>query len=85
MARTRNPDLIVLDLEVDGSEPDVLCSRFGGNEAEAEPPMVLLGTVRPSAPNPRGEIISKPYHYAPLIRRIEEILETVKEDGRKAA
>ncbi len=36
--------------------------------------MVLLGSMRITPPNPQTEIVAKPYHYGPLIRKIEEIL-----------
>ena len=41
--------------------------------------MILLGKVRRNAAAtvPRGEFFAKPYHYGPLIRRIEEILDNI--------
>ncbi len=85
MARSRQPDLIVLDLELDRSSPDELCSKFEGAADLDEPPMVLLGSMRRGPLNPRREIVSKPYHYGPLIRRIEEILETLERNLPEAA
>ena len=40
--------------------------------------MVLLGSMSKPPSNPSSEIVAKPYHYGPLIRRIEEILGTVE-------
>ena len=74
IARKQRPDLIVLDLELDRSAPDALYSQFGTDADRDGPPMVLLGSMRITPPNPQSEIVSKPYHYGPLIRRIEEIL-----------
>jgi hypothetical protein len=38
----------------------------------------LLGKTRRNPPGAsRGEFFAKPYHYGPLIRRIEEILENI--------
>lgn len=85
MARSRHPDLIVLDLELDRSSPEELCSKFNGAADPDEPSMVLLGSMRQGSSNPRREIVSKPYHYGPLIRRIEEILETLDRDLPEAA
>jgi CheY-like chemotaxis protein len=85
LARSQHPDLIVLDLELDRSSPDALCSKFRRGSACEEPPMVLLGSMAKSRSHPRGEFVAKPYHYGPLIRRIEEILETVNQDSRDAA
>ena len=85
MARTQRPDLIVLDLEVDRSGPDALCSKFQGTSVSEQPAMVLLGTMPKSSLNPTGEFVTKPYHYGPLIRRIEEILRALESNARDAA
>lgn len=74
IARSQKPDLIVLDLELDRCSPDALYQEFDAAPDRDGPPMVLLGSMRISPPNPRSEIVAKPYHYGPLIRKIEEIL-----------
>ena len=75
LAQEHHPDVIVLDLEIEDSTPEDICSRFNGGEEGCRPPLVALGSVRreerSSVP---GEIVSKPYHYAPLIRKIEGLL-----------
>jgi len=76
VARYR-PDLIVLDIEVDHTGADDLCARFAPQDG-GDVPMVLLGAVRTAAASPADEIVAKPYHYAPLIRKIEEILGAVE-------
>ena len=83
LARQHQPDLIVLDLEIESSSPEEICAPFA-REAEArETPLVLLGSVRDrSGSLPDGEFVSKPYHYGPLVRKIEEILEAT---GRRRA
>ncbi len=43
-------------------------------QREYEPYLVLLGALRGRNGWPKGEFVPKPYHYAPLIRRIEELL-----------
>ncbi len=78
LARQLHPDLIVLDLELDdeldGSTGEAI-APFAQESAVQETPMVLLGSVRRSAARlPGGEFVRKPYHYGPLIRRIEELL-----------
>jgi CheY-like chemotaxis protein len=67
LARRHHPDLIVLDLELDDCGTD----QFGENNT----PLVLLGSLRRGDPLTAGEFVPKPYHYAPLIRKIEELLE----------
>lgn len=77
LAREHHPDLIVLDLElVDGAGEDQgLSAGFADQSRSDRAPLVLLGTARRSGPPlSEGEFVSKPYHYAPLIRKIEELL-----------
>ena len=85
MARSEPPDLIVLDLELDRSGTDAVCSQFADSSAPEEPAMLLLGSMRVAPSNPRSEIVSKPYHYGPLIRRIEEILGRLDRNKRESA
>jgi DNA-binding response OmpR family regulator len=74
LARLHRPDLIVLDLELEGPAPDQSCARFARQSSEAGTPLVLLGSCRRLADVSVGEFVVKPYHYGPLIRRIEEML-----------
>jgi DNA-binding response OmpR family regulator len=73
LAQSLHPDLIVLDLELDHNSPEKLCSRFAASGAK-KAPIVLLGNLHRGAAPPAEEIVGKPYHYGPLVRRIEEIL-----------
>jgi hypothetical protein len=87
LARQHQPDLIVLDLELEdarhglpgetsglaSSAPNATCD-FPENR-QYRPHYVLLGKLRGFRdPLPSGEIVAKPYHYGPLVRRIEELL-----------
>lgn len=75
LARRHQPDLIVLDLELEGFGPEGVCARFARESQESHAALVMLGSVRRTSDAERsGEFVSKPYHYGPLIRRIEEIL-----------
>jgi len=75
-ARQHHPGLIVLDLEVaDPSQPE-LSAGFAQHSQADQAPLVLLGTARRDAfPAPGSEFVGKPYHYGPLVRKIEELLE----------
>ena len=74
MARRHHPDLIVLDLEAMPTDSAV-AGGFGESAQASNTPIVVLGSARAQARCvPTGEFVSKPYHYAPLIRRIEELL-----------
>ncbi len=78
MAQEHHPDLIVLDLEIDPCCPDEVAAPFAEQSRTDNASLVLLGSVRRQHPLPQGEYVAKPYHYAPLIRRIEEILSSEK-------
>ena len=73
MAQEHRPELIVLDLEIDGGAADDIAAQFAQQSPE-QTSLVLLGSVHRRSNNPQGEFVAKPYHYAPLIRKIEAIL-----------
>lgn len=75
-ALQHHPDLVVIDLDVDDSAAETLSGPLGDGESGGPVPVVLLGGVRRNLDRfPGGEFVPKPYHYGPLIRRIEELLE----------
>lgn len=77
LARRHRPDLIVLDLELDDSGPENLSAPFAEQSRTGHTPLVMLGSLRRNLEAvPHGEFVAKPYHYGPLIRRIEELLDT---------
>ena len=90
LARRHQPDLIVLDLESDdtpfaaGVPPAFVSSAkpLAASAPEYRPHLVLLGNLRGWRSRlPEGEFVSKPYHYGPLIRKIEELLASGGETG----
>jgi CheY-like chemotaxis protein len=76
LARRHRPDLIVLDLELDDSDPENLYAPFAQQCGTEGGSLVALGSIRRDARLGGGEFVPKPYYYGPLIRKIEEILET---------
>lgn len=75
MARQLHPDLIVLDLQADTAETDQVSSDFEAESNREQIPLVVLGKARRrSDSGSTSEYVAKPYHYAPLIRRIEELI-----------
>jgi two-component system, OmpR family, response regulator AdeR len=73
--RLHHPDLIVLDLEADDVNLDSDTPSFWAGRENNNVPVILLGNLRRNRPSiPGSEFVSKPYHYGPLIRRIEEML-----------
>lgn len=82
LARQYRPRLIVLDLEVAKDASEGLRDPTSEPSAQTPPSIVVLGTCRRTRQTmPSGEFVSKPYHYGPLVRRIEELLKTAGPDG----
>jgi CheY-like chemotaxis protein len=84
LARKHRPDLIVLDLEMasadEGPQPkDFTVLAYGG-----ETPVVLLGSARRETASPPGQFVAKPYHYQPLILKIEQLLLASREPAKTA-
>jgi DNA-binding response OmpR family regulator len=74
LARRHQPDLVVLDLDEQPADAEALSSEFS-KSANSEPtPVIVLGTLRRPSANP-GQFIAKPYHYQPLISKIEQLLQ----------
>jgi CheY-like chemotaxis protein len=73
VARRQPPDLIVLDLEAD--QKTEAWGDMTGEAQRCKTPLIILGTACNSAESPpQGEFVRKPYHYGPLLRKIEELL-----------
>jgi CheY-like chemotaxis protein len=79
LTRSHTPDLIVLDIELERYQTeasDAALREIGETALARHTPLVVLATARRQAERlPSGEFVAKPYHYGPLIRRIEELLE----------
>ncbi len=75
LVRDHQLHLIVYDMESDRRpfrEARVDLRRMA---TRSDIPIVVLGTARRLAgPIPTDQFVTKPYHYAPLIRRIEGLL-----------
>ena len=91
LARQVQPDLIVLDMELDDSEGEAICDPFARQARQGTTPLVVLGSVRrgsvdrPGVDRPGREFVRKPYHYGPLVRKIEELLERVEQPVARSA
>jgi len=74
LARQHHPDVIVVDVET-SPDPDDVSHDFAAASPERPANLLLLGSAkRRPAQTTDGEFIAKPYHYGPLIRRIENLL-----------
>ena len=74
LAEQLDPDLIVVDLELEGA-PNAVSEGFEQQSRSRNRPLIMLGEVRRrDARRLDAQIIAKPYHYGPLIRKIEELV-----------
>jgi CheY-like chemotaxis protein len=81
LLREQRPSVVVLDLEVDASDSVELQDAFEDESRRNETSLVLLGKIRGAGQSVCSDstteakhVIAKPYHYAPLIRTIEQLL-----------
>jgi len=75
LVHQRQPHLIVYDVENEHCPLTQAYMDLEQTATRSNIPIVVLGTAKRSmAPISAGQFVSKPYHYAPLIRRIEELL-----------
>jgi DNA-binding response OmpR family regulator len=75
LVQQRQPHLIIYDMDSDLCPPSQTCLDLQQAATRSNIPIVVLGTAkRPEGPTVAGQFVTKPYHYAPLIRRIEELL-----------
>ena len=85
LAREHHPDVIVLDLEIAQEASEAVCAEFN-SQATVPAPIVLLGAAKRIAQHiPGGQFVAKPYHYAPLIRKIEALLEESQRPRTRSA
>jgi CheY-like chemotaxis protein len=75
LVRRYRPEVVVADLESEGEAERAVRQQYGDVSAAHHASLVLLANAprRPFAAQGQ-RVVSKPYHYAPLIRTIEELL-----------
>ena len=68
------PDVIVFDAESDHTARHEATERLGSVAGIYDIPLSLLGTTPRHTRDVACQFVHKPYHYGPLIRRIEQLL-----------
>jgi CheY-like chemotaxis protein len=77
LAAASSPHLIVVDGDVSANARPDGDLELAAVAARNDVPIVVVGTIRRRAsPLPVEQFVAKPYHYAALIRKIEELLGT---------
>jgi CheY-like chemotaxis protein len=75
LANLHRPHLIVLDAESDHSTRCAATDELRATARKIDTPVVILGTLSHHRGQiPAGQFVAKPYHYGPLIRKIEDLL-----------
>jgi CheY-like chemotaxis protein len=72
LAREHRPDVIVLDSDVQTAAAD-LPAAFEGQDGACERSVIVLGAAARPHRLPADQVIARPYHFAPLVRKIEEL------------
>jgi CheY-like chemotaxis protein len=73
LARQHHPDVIVLDLEAEQIEAASIREQFAAEATDHEQSLIVLGRIRRAPVFTGGHVISKPYHFAPLVHTIERL------------
>ena len=89
LARQHHPRVIVMDLEAVPRDDLAIHDDFAAQSAASGSRMVLLGSVKwiarakekalvqfPDSNRTSQSFVAKPYHYGPLISKIEQLLES---------
>jgi DNA-binding NtrC family response regulator len=75
LLRRSHPDLVVLDLNVTDDEEQAMFDEFDRAAESHAGRMVILGKLEmPCELSQDRAFVAKPYHFAPLVHKIEEIL-----------
>ena len=75
LANRLHPDLILLDAESDCTTSGEPTSNLREVADRHDTPIVILGKVSQLVGRwPADQIVAKPYHYEPLIRKINSLL-----------
>ena len=82
LARSFHPNVILLDLESVEDVDDAALRKNYDDVAKRENAPLILVARASGDPSTQGSrhVVSKPYHYAPLIRKIQELLEPADQE-----
>lgn len=82
LLRSHHPHVVVLDPDVEGAT-DASFQAAWDEEVQHHPvSIIVLGKARWCADGlPEDQVVAKPYHYAPLIRKIEQLCQQAKITG----
>ena len=73
LAREHHPNVIVLDLESEAADAAAIRRQIDADSPDHPAELIVLGKFRPRPQFAGGHVISKPYHFAPLVHTIEQL------------
>ena len=82
MLRQHRPDVVVLDLEAEAAEDVQIRAAYDSELASNPAEMVILGNLRQEQLPSDRHVVRKPYHYGPLIKKIERLVRQSATTGR---
>ena len=75
LVKSHHPELVVLDLEAIPADDLSLRETIDSETESRQTPVVILGNIHKNeALLPHCSVVRKPYHYGPLIRKIEQMV-----------
>ena len=75
LVRQHRPGVVVLDLEADAADDEAVCDEYDRQSRQNNSSLLILGKAKRFRQTlPQDRIVPKPYHYGPLIRKIEQLL-----------
>ncbi len=78
IAQQHHPAVIVLDLDADDALSGSVESQFRQELDRESSSLIILGKLRRDSLLPARRVLSKPYHFAPLVHTIEELAAAAK-------
>ena len=75
LARCYHPRVIVLDIEAESAEDESVRQQYESESENHDARLIVIGRFSCyDSMLPRDRVVAKPYHFAPLLRTIENLL-----------
>ena len=75
IVRAQHPEVVVLDWESTAAEDASIRAAYESELTSHRAELVILGNLRRCEVTADQHLVRKPYHYGPLIRKIEQLIE----------
>ena len=75
LLRHHDPAVVVLDLEAYDADNAAVRTAYESESLHRHTELVILGNFRPSNHVDDPHRVPKPYHFGPLVRKIEQLVE----------